>query len=179
MPVCPECGVAYIDSESHSCSEELDGVAQPFPAEWSRRRSLTVFGLLAGVVWSVVPWATFGRLQSLESAPLALISGAVTGVVMAFLIRNLMRGLRRRGSLAVAVLTLPIGAFVYGSVLATMVAVVPQLLPGRAPAPGGNPLWAGLGAMLGLLIAWPLLIVLVPAAMWTTWQLRALVERRK
>ena len=168
-----------MDSESHSCSDKPHDLALPFPAEWNRRRLLTVFGLLAGLVWSVVPWATFGRLQSLESVPLAVISGAVTGVVMAFLIRNLMRGLRRRGSLVIAVLTLPIGAFVYGSVLATMVAVVPQLLPGRAPAPGGNPLWAGFGAVLGLLIAWPLLIVLVPAAMWTTWQLRALVETRK
>jgi hypothetical protein len=168
-----------MDGESHSCSDQPDGVALPFPAEWSRRRSLTLFGLLAGLAWSVVPWATFGRLQSLESVPLALISGAVTGVVMAFLIRNLMRGLRRRGSLAIAVLTLPIGAFVYGSVLATVVAVGPQLLPGRAPAPSGNPLWAGFGAVLGLLIVWPLLIVLMPAAMWTTWQLRALVETRK
>jgi len=68
---------------------------------------------------------------------------------------------------------------VYGAVLATIVSVVPQLLPGRGPLPGDNPLYAGFGAVLGLLIVWPLLIVLVPAAMWTTWQLRALVETRK
>ena len=179
MPGCPRCGVIYVDSEVHSCRVEPYGVALDLPARWSARGSLAVFGLLFGLVWAVVPWATFGRLQSLESVPLAFISGAVTGVVMAFLIRSLLRGLRRLGPLAIGVLALPIGTFVYGAVLATIVAVVPQLLPGRGPLSRGNPLYAGFGAVLGLLIVWPLLIVLVPAAIWTTWQLRALVETRK
>jgi hypothetical protein len=178
MPECSRCGISYLDSEVHSCRVEPYGVVLDLPPSWSSRRSLVVFGLLFGVLWGIVPWATFGRLQSLESVPLALVAGAVTGVVMAFLIRNLLRGLRRLGFLAVALLTLPIGAFVYGSVLATIVSVVPEVLPGRAPAPGGHPLYAGFGAVLGLLIAWPLLIVLVPAAVWTTWQLRGLVETR-
>ena len=179
MPVCPSCGVAYMDDERHSCEVEDHAIEPLLPPHWSSRRSLVVFGLLFGLLWAALPWATFGRLQSPESVPLAFVSGAVTGVVMAFLIRSLLRGLPRRGTLAIAVLTLPIGAFVYGVVLATIVTVVPQLLPGRAPAPRGNPLYAGFGAVLYLLMAWPLLIVLVPAAIWTTWQLRALVENRK
>ena len=121
MPECPRCGVSYFNSEVHSCRVEPHGVALDLPARWSARGSLAVFGLLFGLVWAVVPWATFGRLQSLESVPLASILGAVRG----------------------------------------------------------NPLYAGFGAVLGLLIVWPLLIVLVPAAIWTTWQLRALVETRK
>jgi hypothetical protein len=179
MQVCPGCGITYIDGERHECGPEPHGVALQLPRDWSRQRSLTVFGLLAGLIWSLVPWATFGRFQSLESIPLVLVAGLVTGVAMSFLMERLIRGLRRNGSIVVALATLPIGAFVYGVVTWAVVTAVPELYPGRGPVPAGGPITAGGSFVLGLVMAWPLTVLLMPAAAWTTYQLRGLAEARR
>ena len=179
MQVCAGCGIAYIDDERHVCRPEPYGAALLLPSHWSRRRALAVFGLVAGLVWSLVPWATFGRFQSLESIPLALVTGLVTGVAMSFLIAGLLRAVRRTGSIVVALGTLPIATFVYGVSTWAVLTVMPELYPGRGSVPAGGPIVAGGTFVLGLLMAWPLTVLLVPVAAWTTYQLRGLVEARE
>ena len=179
MQVCTGCGIAYADDERHVCKAERYGAALLLPSHWSRRRALAVFGLVAGFVWSLVPWATFGRFQSLESIPLALVAGVATGVAMSFLMARLIRAVRRTGRIVVALGTLPIAAFVYGVATWVVLTVMPELYPGRGPVPAGGPIVAGGTVVLGLLMAWPLTVLLVPLAAWTTYQLRGLVEARE
>jgi hypothetical protein len=82
--------------------------------------------------------------------------------------------LDRRGrtmTVVVGTLALPVGAFLYGVVLSMMGWVTAGVIPiewSRDPI--------GTGTSLASVVMAPLTLILSPAAIWTTYQLRSLCE---
>ena len=178
MPVCPSCGVAYMDGERHACAVGRYGVvARLLPAQWSRRRSLVVFGLAAGLVWALTPYTLYGFRQ-LDRLVMLAVAGSITGVAMAFAMAMPLRGLGREGTMVVGLFALPTGAFVFGTVLWSVSFLVAVIVPG-AMQPSGNPIASGSHTLVGLAWVWPLTLLATPVGMWTTFQLRGVVEARK
>jgi hypothetical protein len=180
MPVCPRCRIAYLDGERHSCARGPYGAALYLPPRWGLTRSLVTFGLLAGASWAVVPWATWGGLQSLRSLPLTLVTGGITGVTMALLLGRLLRGRGPAWTFALGMLALPFAAFVFGALLSSLhfVAGLTTGEPYLGRPATLSPIGAGVGAVAGLLMVWPLSVGLTALAIWTTYQLRSLLEAR-
>ena len=172
MPICPECGIAYMDDERHSCEPEPSTVSRLLPSHWSRRRSLTVFGIIAGLVWAIAPFA-FDGFRRVDLLPLTAIAGPTTGIIMSFAMARALRGLGREGTLVVGLFVLPAGTFLFGTVLW----LASRLVPGTPL--DGSPAAAGAQSVLGLAWVWPLTLLVTPLAMWTTFQLRALVKARR
>ena len=180
MPVCSSCGIAWLDGEQHVCGSEPVGVALYVPSQWSTRRALVVLGLWTGVLWAIVPWATWGALQSVRSIPLVAVAGGATGVALTLLLGRVLRGRSRSLSVAIGLVTLPAGAFLFGALLSTLDGLLAWSGLARSLAPSVRfaPLGAGVGAVLGLLLVWPLSLLLAGFAIWTTFQVRAVLAAR-
>ena len=180
MPVCSSCGIAWLDGEPHMCGSEPVGVALYVPSQWSTRRALVVLGLWTGLLWAIVPWATWGALQSVRSIPLVAVAGGATGVALTLLLGRVLRGRSRSSSVALGLVTLPAGAFLFGALLSTLDGLLAWsgLVRSLGPSLRSAPLGAGVGAVLGLLIVWPLSLLLAGFAIWTTFQVRAVLAAR-
>ena len=167
-----------MEGERHACAVGRYGVvARLLPAQWSRRRSLVMFGLAAGLMWALTPYAFYGFRQ-LDGLVTTAVAGPITGVVMAFAMAMPLRGLGREGTMVVGLFALPAGAFVFGAVLWSVSFLVAIVVPGGMP-PSGNPIASGSHALVGLVWVWPLTLLATPVGPWTTFQLRGVVEARE
>ena len=166
-----------MEDERHSCGPKTATVTRLLPSHWSRRRSLTVFGLAAGLAWSMAPFVLYG-VRGLDVLPAAAVAGPITGLVMAFSLAKVLPQLGRDGTIAVGLLALPIGAYIFSVVLWNIEFFVAGLTHGGISHPG-NPIDSGAHALIGLLYVWPATLLATPAAIWTTFQLRGRMETRK
>lgn len=171
MPLCPVCRVAYIEGEQHFCALAPSTVGRLLPSHWGRRRRLTVFGLAAGLCWTLAIFAPYG-FRNLDQLPVALIAGLITGVVMSFTLARLLGELGREGTMVVGLLAVPAGTLLFAAARWGVLFLDHQL--GGGDAPPGSPIRWGLHHLVGLLWIWPLTLLATPAAVWTTFQLRGL-----
>jgi hypothetical protein len=80
----------------------------------SVKRRVWVFGLFAGLLWSIVPSLLFKGFNSVHTFLLILFPSILTGLlVSAFLYRPLAK-LGNWSSFVFGVLALPFGAFIFG-----------------------------------------------------------------
>jgi len=133
-----------------------------------------------GLLWAIVPWATWGALQSVRSIPLVAVAGGATGVALTLLLGRVLQGRSRSSSVALGLVTLPAGVFLFGALLSLLdgLLVWSGLARSLAPSVRFAPLWAGVGAVQALLIVWPLTLLLAGFAVWTTFQVRAVLAAR-
>ena len=177
MTVCKSCGIAYLDGEAHTCRAEPTGAALYFGADSSLSMSLLMFGAVAGVIWAVVPWVLVDMIQPVGQAATVFASGAITGVIVSRLLAIALAGRGRPGTLLIGVLSYPIAAFIFGVVIS----MVQLLVKGafgvtyRAVRDGFAPVHAGVGLAVGATF-WPFALVLVPFAIWTTHQLKLIID---
>ena len=166
-----------MKGERHSCALVSSAVARLLPSRWSRRRCLTVFGLVSGLSWVMVPVAMFG-VREFERLSGALVVGPITGLVMAFSLAKPLARLGREGTLVVGLFALPGGAFVYGLLLWCVGLIRSGLVLG-GPMPLVSPIGVGGQALVGLVWVWPLALLATPLAVWTTFQLRGVAARNQ
>ena len=176
MPVCPDCGVAYLPGESHACGRKPSYLRRLLPSQWSRHRCALVFGLIAGFVWAMTPFGIYG-IRQVDQLLLPAVAGPITGAVMAFLLAKPLSQLGGDGTTVVGFFALPMGAFVFGAMMWGVDFLASLVVPGGRP-PLGDPIDSGFHALVGLAWVWPLTLLATPVAIWTSFQLRGLVETR-
>ncbi len=95
------------------------------------------FGCLSGLIWSVVPGVLAGLFNSRADVPAVLIAGIVSGVATAITLAALVPRAGRRLTIVSGLLSLPLGAFVFGFSLALLSRLLPALTSGAHgfPAP--------------------------------------------
>ena len=132
---------------------------------------ILTFGLLSGLLWSVglfVISMMFGG-SSAEKL-LVVVAGIIAGVIMSAILAPLVTRVRVRASVILGLLSLPVGAFVFGYSFALMTRFTPNLKFGWHVMPLEP--WAfGLRNALGCVSTW-LAFGLFPLASVTTVLLR-------
>ena len=130
------------------------------------------FGLVSGLLWSVVAGILGDLFSTRAVVPAALVAGVVAGVVTSAVLALLLVRFGRGPTVVLGLLSLPMGAFVFGFTLA--------LITRFLPAPTGdtwaltNPWDTGLNyALLSVISIFA--IGLFPLAVVTTLLLRALL----
>jgi hypothetical protein len=179
MTICKSCGIAYLDGEAHTCRGEPTGAALYFGAGRSLHVSLMMFGAVAGVIWAIVPWVLVDMIHPVGQAATVFVAGAITGVVMSQLLAIPLAGRGRPGTLLLGILSYPVAAFVFG-VLISIVQWVVKATFGvtyRAMSDGFAPIESGVGLAVRATF-WPFALVLVPLAMWTTHQLKTIIDMK-
>ena len=104
MPVCPTCRVAYFESEVHQCRTERTGFAASLPQDTAA--GLVKFGVVAGVGWSVVPFALIENLRPAGQIWTVPVAGALTGIMTSFTLAWCLRRLGRIGALGAGIVAL-------------------------------------------------------------------------
>ncbi|MDB6064699.1 MAG: hypothetical protein JWR26_907 [Pedosphaera sp.] len=135
-----------------------------------------VFGVVSGMIWSVVP----GTLSELFRSPGETItvaaSGALTGVLVSFTLRTLLSKSGRWGAFAFGILALPLGAFAFG-VLISLVQWMVKDFTGvayRFVANGFSPFRSGFEyAVFSVISIFG--CILLPLSILTTFLLRAVI----
>jgi hypothetical protein len=140
---------------------------------------ILIFGTVSGLLWAVVP----GSLSDLFNDHLAgetatvFISGALSGLVVSFVLWRLLVKSSVGGALAVGILSLPLGAFAFGVIISFVQWVAREFtgVPYRFVADGFSPFQAGFQyAAYSLVTVFAL--ILVPLSIVTTIILRAVIR---
>jgi hypothetical protein len=141
-----------------------------------------LFGIVSGLIWSVV--VEVFVLSALSDKPdtwgglfVKLGSGVAAGVIVALLLKSLLSRSGPSTTIICGLLSLPVGAFLYGFLLALM-----QMLANTFTGVGGtsvsglNPVEAGV-VFAGVSCVSFLSIFFLPAAVITTFLLRTFIIR--
>ena len=179
MPVCRTCGVAHLDSEAHACEATANGAALYFGVGHTRRVSLMMFGAVAGAIWAIVPLVLLDMFHPVGQAITVFVAGVMTGIVMSQLLAITLAGRGRPATLLAGVFAYPVAAFVFGM----LISIVQWLAKGtlgvtyRVMRDGFAPIESGVGLAVAATF-WPFALVLVPIAVWTTHQLKNIVDMK-
>jgi len=73
-----------------------------------------VFGIISGLIWSVMPGVLGLLFSSSWESVLVLLAGMLTGIAVSSVLRVPLARCGRLQSLAVGLVALPFGAFVFG-----------------------------------------------------------------
>ncbi len=133
---------------------------------------IMVFGSLSGLLWSFVPGILADLVNSRADVPAVLIAGVVSGVATSTALAAVVVRTGRWLTLASGLLSLPLGAFVFGF----SHALVGRLLsPNSGGAPGFLELW-NFGANCALLSVISVFAVgLFPLAVASTFLLKRFI----
>jgi hypothetical protein len=137
-----------------------------------------IFGVVSGLVWSLVPGLLSELFESPGETATVLGSGAITGVVISLALRPLLAKFGRGGALGFGVLSLPVGAFIFGVIISLIQFAIKALvgISYRFADGGGHPILAGLGyAFMSVLSIFAVVLLLL--AVLSTFCLRALIVR--
>jgi hypothetical protein len=125
-----------------------------------------LFGVVSGVIWSVVPGTLAELFRSPGATATVIVSGVLSGVLTSFVLKTPLARFGRPGAAIFGVLSLPLGAFVFGAFLS----LVQWAVLGRDL----TPLDAGLN-FAGFSVFSYFALVLFPLAVLTTFLLRAVI----
>jgi hypothetical protein len=135
---------------------------------------IMIFGFVSGLLWSVAPGVLANLFSSRADVPAtiiaAIVSGVVTSAILAAVVTRFGRGL----TVVFGLLSLPLGAFVFGFSLALITRFLPALTSGTRAfiepwTLGGN------YAVLSVISVFA--IGLFPLSVATTFLLRAFILR--
>jgi hypothetical protein len=134
------------------------------------------FGVVSGLIWSVIPGLLSELFRSTGETVTVLVSGILTGALTSFALRAPLAKCRRQTAILLGLLSLPFGAFAFG-VLTSLVQWVVRELTGtsyRFVAHDFSPFHTGISyAVLSAVSIFA--FVLFPLAVLTTFLLRAMV----
>ena len=88
------------------------------------------FGFVSGLLWSVVPGILGDLFSTRADVPATLIAGVVAGVITSAVLALLLVRFGRGPTVVLGLLSLPLGAFVFGFTLALMSRFLPALTGG-------------------------------------------------
>ena len=131
-----------------------------------------LFGLVSGLLWSFAPGVLAGLFNG--STPGAILASIASGSITSAILAPLLTRVRRRGTIVLGLLSLPVGAFIFGSVFGLIVQFLPSLTEG---AFGPFAPWHyGFNYVL-LSVATPFAVMLFPLALVTTFLLKMVLLR--
>jgi hypothetical protein len=137
----------------------------------STRAKVIMFGIVSGLIWSVVPGGLNDLFRSKESI-LVFIAGAVTGLAVSLALKVPLTKFGRWWTLLLGLVSLPLGAFIFGVVFSLL--NVSDWLNGSQYGIFNSILIGGYYALLSVISIFA--IVLFPLAVLTTFTLRAVIH---
>jgi hypothetical protein len=137
---------------------------------------ILTFGFVSGLLWSVVPGILADLFSSLADVPATIIAGIVAGVLTSAFVSLLVARLGRGLTVVVGLFSLPVGAFLFGFILALISRFLPAFTSGARV--DIEPWTLGFNyALLSVISIFA--IGLFPLAVLTTLLLRAFMVRGK
>jgi hypothetical protein len=130
-----------------------------------------MFGIVSGLIWSVVPGGLNDLFRSKESI-LVFIAGAVTGLAVSLALKVPLTKFGRWWTLLLGLVSLPLGAFIFGVVFSLL--NLSDWLNGSQYGIFNSILIGGYYALLSVISIFA--IVLFPLAVLTTFTLRAVIH---
>jgi hypothetical protein len=137
----------------------------------STRTKVITFGIISGLIWSVVPGGLNDLFRSKESI-LVLIAGALTGVAVSLALKAPLTKFGRWWTLLFGLISLPFGAFIFGVVFSLL--TLSDWLNGSQHGIFNSVLIGGYYALLSVISIFA--IILFPLAVITTFTLRAVIH---
>jgi undecaprenyl pyrophosphate phosphatase UppP len=130
------------------------------------------FGVISGLIWSLMLHLIFGSTGSIREAGPVMASGILSGVIVSFALQRPLARFGRLGAFVIGLLSLPLGAFVFGFFGELM-----EMLPGTSTSSpqSHNPLGSGFFYAAASIFAF----YLFPPAILTTFLLRTVVLWRR
>jgi hypothetical protein len=133
-----------------------------------------VFGFVSGLLWSIVPGILGELFSTRADVPATIVAGVVAGVVTSAVLALLVARFDRGLTIVLGLLSLPLGAFVFGFTLALISRLLPSLTSGTRAFI--DPWTLGFN-YAGLSVISIFAIGLFPLAVVTTLLLRAFIVR--
>jgi hypothetical protein len=93
---------------------------------------ILVFGSVSGLLWSVAPGVLADLFSSRADVPATVIAGIISGVVTSAILAAVVTRFGRGLTVVFGLLSLPVGAFVFGFTLALIDRFLPLLRGTRA-----------------------------------------------
>jgi hypothetical protein len=76
-----------------------------------------LFGLLSGLLWSLVPGTLANLFESRANVPATLLAGIVAGILTSLALASVLGRFGRILAVVLGLLSLPLGAFIFGFAL--------------------------------------------------------------
>lgn len=90
-----------------------------------------LFGLLSGLLWSVVPGTLANLFNSRANVPATLLAGLIAGLVTSLALASVVARFGRVLAVILGLLSLPAGAFIFGFAFALVARFLPALTRGE------------------------------------------------
>ena len=136
----------------------------------STRANVITFGIISGLIWSVVPGSLNDLFRSKESI-LVIAAGALTGIAVSLALKAPLTKLGRWPTLLLGMLSLPFGAFIFGVIFSLL--DLSNWLNGSQYGIFNVFLIGGYYALVSVVSTFA--VVLFPLAVVTTFTLRAVI----
>ena len=75
------------------------------------------FGIVCGFIWAIVPLTLSDLGESSGQTASVLLSGSLSGIAVAFLLVKPLEMVNLKGSVAIGVVSLPLGGFLFGIIV--------------------------------------------------------------
>jgi MFS family permease len=137
---------------------------------------ILVFGSVSGLLWSAAPGLLADLFSSPADIPATIIAGILSGVVMTAILATVVTRFGRGPTVIFGLLSLPLGAFVFGFSLSLITRFVPALTSGTREFI--EPWTLGFNYALLSVISF-FAMGLFPLALITTLMLRSFIIRGK
>lgn len=131
---------------------------------------IVTFGVISGVVWSLAPGILGDWFSDRADIPGTFIAGILAGVLTAAMLSLLITRFGRTGTLVLGVVSLPVGAFVFGLSLALVSRIAPALTSHVHP-------WSSAMTYAVLSLISVFAVVLIPLALLTTHLFKKVVRK--
>ena len=89
-----------------------------------------MFGLFSGLLWSVVPGTLANLFESQANVPGTLLAGLVAGLVTSLALASVVARFGRVFAIVLGLLSLPLGAFIFGFAFEVIARFFPTLSSG-------------------------------------------------
>src|SRR5436853_5577113 len=93
-------------------------------------KRVLAFGAVSGLLWSVVPGILADLFSTRADVPAAIVAGIGSGIITSALLALLLAKFGRALAVVLGLLSLPLGAFVFGFILALINQFLPALTSG-------------------------------------------------
>lgn len=129
---------------------------------------IVIFGAFSGSVWSLAPGVLGDLFSDRADIPGTFIAGILAGVLTAAMLSLPITRFGRTGTLVLGVVSLPVGAFVFGLSLALVSRIAPALTSHVHP-------WSSAMSFAVLSVISVFAVVLFPLALVTTHLFRKVI----
>ena len=141
----------------------------------SSTAKVITFGIISGLIWSVVAGGLNGLFDSAKASVLVVLAGALTGLTVSLALKAPLTKFGRWWTLVIGLVSLPLGAFIFGVVFSIL--DVSDWLKGSQYGIFNAIVIGGYFALLSVISI--VAIFLFPLAVFTTFLLRVVIHSSK